>query len=111
MAVTGSKGWGLSLRLIGATLTASLSIASMVAITEARLKEQVSGVHAISPQVEPGLFMRVLNFLWQKGEFGYTHVWPVSPRLYLTTYVFWDSHVGSSLILLLLPVLLLRKSS
>ncbi|KAJ6415967.1 hypothetical protein OIU84_004709 [Salix udensis] len=67
MAVTGSKGWGLSLRLIGATLTASLSIASMVAITEARLKEQVSGVHAISPQVEPGLFMRVLNFLWQKG--------------------------------------------
>uniref|UniRef100_A0A6N2N2I5 Uncharacterized protein n=1 Tax=Salix viminalis TaxID=40686 RepID=A0A6N2N2I5_SALVM len=76
MAVTGSKGWGLSLRLIGATLTASLSIASMVSITEARLKEQVSGVHAISPQVEPGLFMRVLNFLWQKGEFGYTHVWP-----------------------------------
>ncbi|KAJ6696271.1 hypothetical protein OIU74_015210 [Salix koriyanagi] len=76
MAVNGSKGWGLSLRLIGATLTAFLGIASMVAITEARLKEQVSGVHAISPQAEPGLFMRVLNFLWRKGEFGYTHVWP-----------------------------------
>lgn len=77
MAVMGSKWRGLSLRMIGgATLIVSLGIASMVAIAEARLRKQVSSVHGISPQVEPGLFMRVLNFLWQKGLYGYTHVWP-----------------------------------
>jgi hypothetical protein len=89
MAVMGSKWRGLSLRMIGgATLIVSLGIASMVAIAEARLRKQVSTVHGISPQVEPGLFMRVLNFLWQKGLYGYTHVWPVSTLLYFTSYVF-----------------------
>jgi hypothetical protein len=89
MAVMGSKWRGLSLRMIGgATLIVSLGIASMVAIAEARLRKQVSSVHGISPQVEPGLFMRVLNFLWQKGLYGYTHVWPVSTLLYFTSYVF-----------------------
>jgi hypothetical protein len=67
----------------------------MVAIAEARLRKQVSSVHGNSPQVEPGLFMRVLNFLWQKGLYGYTHVWPVSTLLYFS---FWDSHVGSSMV-------------
>ncbi|KAG6780464.1 hypothetical protein POTOM_013324 [Populus tomentosa] len=77
MAVMGSRWWGLSLRMIGgATLIVSLGIASMVAIAEARLRKQVSSVHGISPRVEPGLLMRVLNFLWQKDLYGYTHVWP-----------------------------------
>lgn len=111
MAVMGSRWWSLSLRMIGgATLIVSLGIASMVAIAEARLRKQVLSVHGISPLIEPGLLMRVLNFLWQKDLYGYTHVWPVSPLLYFTS-CFWDSDVGSSFIYMDIHILLLIKSS
>ncbi|WCJ40769.1 Sulfite exporter TauE/SafE family protein [Euphorbia peplus] len=52
-----------------------LGVASMVIIAEARLKQEVLVENYENEEAQSG-FVRLLNFLWQKGRLGYTHVWP-----------------------------------
>uniref|UniRef100_A0A6N2KFF4 Uncharacterized protein n=1 Tax=Salix viminalis TaxID=40686 RepID=A0A6N2KFF4_SALVM len=52
---------------IGSTLIGALDLASMVVIAEERLKQEVSSTeHKINPQVEPGLFVRLLSLFVAK---------------------------------------------
>lgn len=80
MAGFGSPWSGLSLRSAGAICIFFLGVASMIVVAEARLKQEVLRDNE-NEEVETGCFTRSFNFLWQKGQLGYTHVWPVSPLL------------------------------
>ncbi|KAF2323408.1 hypothetical protein GH714_035330 [Hevea brasiliensis] len=75
MAGIRSQWSGLSLRSVGAICVCYLGVASMIFLAEARLKQEGS-LDNESEEDESGFLMRVLNFLWQKGQLGYTHVWP-----------------------------------
>jgi len=59
-----------SLLLVGSLLlfvSAEEEIQEKIAISEVPMEE-----------VELSLLRKAINFLWQKGRMGYTHVWPVS---------------------------------
>lgn len=72
------KGLTLNFRSLRPILIFSIGVALMVVIAEARLKQEAL-VEKQSQESELELgFVRFLNFLWQKGRLGYTHVWPVS---------------------------------
>lgn len=75
MAGIGLQWWGLNFRSIGAIFICFLGVASIIIIAEVRLKQEGSGDNE-SEQVESSLMMKVVNFLWQKGQLGYTHTWP-----------------------------------
>ncbi|KAG8656392.1 hypothetical protein MANES_04G128800v8 [Manihot esculenta] len=75
MAGFGSPWSGLSLRSAGAICIFFLGVASMIVVAEARLKQEVLRDNE-NEEVETGCFTRSFNFLWQKGQLGYTHVWP-----------------------------------
>lgn len=77
MAGFGSQWNSLSLRSVGAIFICSLVVASMTIVAEARLKQEGSRDNE-NEETESDILMRVLKFLWQKGQLGYTHVWPVS---------------------------------
>ena len=58
-------------------------VASMIVIADARQRQEGSRDKNESEDVESaGFLMDVVNFLWQKGRLGYTHVWPVSMILF-----------------------------
>ncbi|XP_065866992.1 sulfite exporter TauE/SafE family protein 3-like [Euphorbia lathyris] len=78
MAEIGShwKGFSMSLRSSRAILICFVAVASMVMIAEARLKQQQVIVENYESEEAESGFIRLLNFLWQKGRLGYTHVWP-----------------------------------
>ncbi|OAY36676.1 sulfite exporter TauE/SafE family protein 3 [Manihot esculenta] len=75
MAGFGSQWNSLSLRSVGAIFICSLVVASMTIVAEARLKQEGSRDNE-NEETESDILMRVLKFLWQKGQLGYTHVWP-----------------------------------
>lgn len=81
---------------IGSTLIGALDLASMLVIAEERLKQKVSSTeHEISPEVEPGLFVRLLSLFLAKRT-----IWWIYTRLagkstvVLFNFVrgFFDSH-------------------
>ncbi|EEF46455.1 sulfite exporter TauE/SafE family protein 3 [Ricinus communis] len=75
MAMIGSEWKSLSLRYVKASLICFIGVVSMTIVSEARQQQEGSSDRN-SEDVESAFLMRVVNFLWQKGQLGYTHVWP-----------------------------------
>ncbi|GAB4850201.1 hypothetical protein Ancab_029495 [Ancistrocladus abbreviatus] len=50
--------------------------ALFVAATEGKSSKQVALIVESEEEVEVNFFIRAINFLWQKGQPPYTHVWP-----------------------------------
>lgn len=66
-------------KLLSEILVGFLVVASVFVVVEARMEQEVSSYNESKEVVESdGLMKKVLNFLWQEGKLGYTHVWPVS---------------------------------
>lgn len=56
-----------------------LLIASVIVSAERGLKQETSGYSQTPAHIgETNYLLRVVNFLWQEGQQGYVHVWPVS---------------------------------
>lgn len=74
MAKAGKKM--VALRLIA---SAFLLIASVIVSAERGLKQETAS-YSQTPELvaETNYLLRVVNFLWQEGQKGYGHVWPVS---------------------------------
>ncbi|XP_065867309.1 sulfite exporter TauE/SafE family protein 3-like [Euphorbia lathyris] len=71
-----SRQWK-GLRSSRAILICFLGVASMVIIADGRLKQkEVLVENYKSEEEDESEFIRLLNLLWQKGGWGYTHVWP-----------------------------------
>lgn len=56
-----------------------LLIASVIVSAERGLKQETTGNSQTPEHVaETNYLLHVVNFLWQEGQQGYVHVWPVS---------------------------------
>ncbi|KDP37239.1 hypothetical protein JCGZ_06295 [Jatropha curcas] len=75
MAGVRLQWWGLNFRSLGAVFICFLGVASIIVVAETRLNRE-GLVANESEEVESGFMLRVINFLWQEGQLGYTHVWP-----------------------------------
>lgn len=66
-------------KLVSENFFCFLVVASVFVVVEARKEQQVSSYNEGKEVVEyDDLMKKVLNFFWQEGKLGYTHVWPVS---------------------------------
>ena len=74
MAKSGKKM--MFLRLIASVF---LLVASVIVSAERGLKQETAS-YSQTPEymAETNYLLRVVNFLWQEGQQGYVHVWPVS---------------------------------
>lgn len=54
----------------------SFLLASMFALGDRNLKQDVSRFTG-TEEAEPNFILKAVNFLWQPGQMGYHHVWPV----------------------------------
>ena len=74
MAKSGKKM--MFLRLIASVF---LLVASVIVSAERGLKQETAS-YSQTPEdmAETNYLLGVVNFLWQEGQQGYVHVWPVS---------------------------------
>lgn len=71
----------------------SFLMASLFVSTKGSLEQEASS-YSEKEEVESDYYvMKVLNFFWQPGRLGYTHVWPVSPTFVLLYWFFVLNHV------------------
>ncbi|KAK7839124.1 sulfite exporter TauE/SafE family protein 3 [Quercus suber] len=71
--MAGSEWWRS--RLIEMVLIGFLLIAPVLVSAKGSVGLEDSS-NNVKEEVETGYVMKVLNFLWQQGRLGYTHVWP-----------------------------------
>ncbi|KAL4626136.1 hypothetical protein ACB092_05G074200 [Castanea dentata] len=71
--MAGSEWWRS--RLIEMVLIGFLLIAPVLVSAKGSVELEDSSKN-VKEEVETGYVMKVLNFLWQQGRLGYTHVWP-----------------------------------
>ena len=79
--MAGSEWWRS--RLIEMVLIGFLLIAPVLVSAKGSVELEDSR-NNVKEEVETGFVMKVLNFLWQQGRLGYTHVWPVSPTFLMS---------------------------
>lgn len=60
-----------------------LVMMSDVGNAERVLKDKQPAENFVEEHMEKGIFVRVIQFLWQGGKSSYQHVWPVSIYSYL----------------------------
>ncbi|KAJ0006745.1 hypothetical protein Pint_29777 [Pistacia integerrima] len=65
-------------KLVSEILVGFLVVASVFFVVEARMEQEVSSYNESKKVVveSDDLMKKALNFLWQEGKLGYTHVWP-----------------------------------
>ena len=66
---------------MGSIWTVLFCFASVFAIVSAErsiVKMEVPRFNVTSREPQQSFLTKALNFLWQSGESGYQHVWPVS---------------------------------
>lgn len=77
MACIWSRWWWV-LRLMTTVLVGFLVVASLFEVAEPRLEQDVSSYNDSEEVVDSDYLKKVMIFLWQNGQLGYEHVWPVS---------------------------------